>query len=320
MLQSYATDAVIGTKKQQFWTDAVSEVLFPIGSSCSNPLGFEGRLRSWNLGDASLAYVKSDAVTYRRERRHLARDVEEDVLVSISGLSDLVFTQNDRTLTVGPKQFVIQRGHLPYELRQAETNDILVFKVPAPRLAHRLRSIDRYASQVYSAEGGAGGLLMDMLRSLPRRAVEADEATRSGLANCVLDLVVLAMECDNRVLGSDLSSVQAGHLARAERFIRLNLPNRELSPELVSSACGISVRYLHQVFSSSGKSVSQWIRELRLQACEQQLRNSRRKESIAEIAYQWGFGDQAQFSRHFRAHFGCTAQQMRAAAKAAGRS
>ena len=29
-----------------------------------------------------------------------------------------------------------------------------------------------------------------------------------------------------------------------------------------------------------------------------------------------GFGDQAQFSRHFRAHFGCTAQQMRAAAKA----
>jgi AraC-like DNA-binding protein len=161
---------------------------------------------------------------------------------------------------------------------------------------------------------------MDMLRSLPRRAVEADEATRSGLANCVLDLVVLAMECDNRVLGSDLSSVQAGHLARAERFIRLNLPNRELSPELVSSACGISVRYLHQVFSSSGKSVSQWIRELRLQACEQQLRTSRRKESIAEIAYQWGFGDQAQFSRHFRAHFGCTAQQMRAAAKAAGRS
>jgi AraC-like DNA-binding protein len=320
MLQSYATDAVIGTKKQQFWTDAVSEVLFPLALSCSNPLGFEGKLRTWNLSDASLSYVKSDAVTYRRERRHLARDVEEDVLVSISGLSDLVFTQNERTLTVGPKQFVIQRGHMPYELRQAETNDILVFKVPAPRLAHRLRSIDRYASQVYSAEGGAGGLLMDMLRSLPRRAMEADEATRSGLANCVLELVVLAMECDDRVLGSDLSSVQAGHLSRAERFIRANLPNRELSPELVSSACGISVRYLHQVFSSSGKSVSQWIRELRLQACEQQLRNSRRKESIAEIAYQWGFGDQAQFSRHFRAHFGCTAQQMRAAAKAAGRS
>jgi AraC-like DNA-binding protein len=316
MLQSYATDAVAGAKKQQFWTDAVSEVLFPIGSSCSNPLQFDGTLRSWNLSNASLSYVKSDAVTYRRERRHLARDVEEEVLVSFSGLSDMVFTQNDRTLTVGRKQFVIQRGHAPYELRQRETNDILVLKVPASRLAHRLRSIDRYASQVYSAEGGAGGLLMDMLRSLPRRAMEADEPTRRGLTNCVLELLALAMECDNRVLGSDLSSVQAGHLSRAERYIRSNLPNRELSPELVASACGISVRYLHQVFSSSGMSVSQWIRELRLQACEQQLRNPRRKESIAEIAYQWGFGDQAQFSRHFRAHFGCTAQQMRAAAKA----
>jgi AraC-like DNA-binding protein len=320
MQQSYATDAVTGVKKQQFWTDAVSEVLFPLALNCPNPLQFDGTLRSWDLSDASLSYVKSDAVTYRRERRHLSRDVAEEVLVSFSGLSDLVFTQNDRTLTVGRKKFVIQRGHAPYELRQSEANDILVLKVPASRLAHRLRSIDRYASQVYSADSGAGGLVMDMLRTLPRRAMEADEATRRGLTNCVLELLALAMECDNRVLGSDLSSVQAGHLSRAERYIRLNLPNRELSPELVASACGISVRYLHQVFSSSGKSVSQWIRELRLQACEQQLRNSRRMESIAEIAYQWGFGDQAQFSRHFRAHFGCTAQQMRAAAKAAGHS
>ena len=318
MQQSYATDAVAGANKQQFWTDAVSEVLFPIASSCSNPLQFDGTLRSWNLSDVSLCYVKSDAVTYRRERRHLAHDVEEEVLVSFSGLSDLIFTQNDRTLTVGRQQFVIQRGHAPYELRQGAANTILVLKVPASKLAHRLRSIDRYASQVYSADGGAGGLLMDMLRSLPRRAMEADEATRHGLANCALELLALTMESDNRVLGSDLSYVQACHLTRAERYIRLNLPNHELSPELVASSCGISVRYLHQVFSSSGKSVSQWIRELRLQACEQQLRNSRRRESIAEIAYQWGFGDQAQFSRHFRAHFGCTAQQMRAGAKAAG--
>ena len=80
---------------------------------------------------------------------------------------------------------------------------------------------------------------------------------------------------------------------------------------MVAQACGISVRYLHQVFSTSGTSVSQWVRELRLIACEQQLREARRKESIAEIAYQWGFGDQAQFSRHFRAYFGCTAKQLR---------
>ena len=311
MTYTYATSAIGGANKQQFWTEAVSNVLFPIAPDCGNPLGFNGTLNSWSIGPSSLSYVKSDPVVYRRERRHLLHDAEEEILISFSGLSDLLFTQNDRTLKVGAKQFVIQRGHAPYELRQAELNKIIVLKLPAAILANRLRSIDRYASQVFDARSGAGGLLLDMLRLLPSRLAGADETTRAGFSSCVVELAALTMEGDNRVLGSNLSSVQAGHLSRAERYIRMNLASRELSPELVANACGISVRYLHQVFSGSGKSVGQWIRELRLQACEQQLRNVRRKESIAEIAYQWGFGDQAQFSRHFRAYFGCTARQMR---------
>ncbi len=311
MTDLYATSSVPGRSKQHFWAEAVSTVLFPIAPSCVNPMQFDGTLKSWSLGRSSLSYVKSDPVTYRRERTHLTCVVEEEVLISFSGLSDLVFTQNDRTLTVGRKQFVIQRGHMPYELRQGGTNQILVLKLPATKLAHRLRSIDRYSSQVYDAEVGAGGLLLDMLRSLPRRLETANEVTRVGLVDCIVELVALTIEGDERVLGNNLNSVQAGHLSRAERYIRANLAKRELSPELVASACGISVRYLHQVFSSSGKSVSQWIRELRLGVCEQQLRVSHRKESIAEIAYQWGFGDQAQFSRHFRSYFGCTAQQVR---------
>ena len=311
MTYTYATSAIGSANKQQFWTEAVSNVLFPIAPVCVNPQGFNGTLNGWHVGPSSLSYVKSDPVVYRRERRHLANDVEEEILISFSGLSDLLFTQNDRSLKVGRKQFVIQRGNVPYELRQAELNKIMVLKLPASLLAHRLRSIERYASQVFDASNGAGGLLLDMLRLLPARLIGADEVTRAGLSSCVVELTALTMEGDNRVLGSSLSSVQAGHLSRAERYIRANLADRELSPELVANSCGISVRYLHQVFSSSGKSVGQWIRELRLQACEQQLRNPRRKESIAEIAYQWGFGDQAQFSRHFRSYFGCTARQMR---------
>ena len=37
--------------------------------------------------------------------------------------------------------------------------------------------------------------------------------------------------------------------------------------------------------------------------------------SLSEIAYRWGFGDQAQFSRQYRAEFGCTPREARAAAR-----
>lgn len=317
MTHQYATSSVIGAHRAQFWTDAVSTVLFPMASSCVDPISFDGVLKTWQLSNASLTHVSSGPVSYRRERHHLVHDVEEEVLVSFSGRSELVFTQDDKTLSVGRKQFVVQRGHSPYELRQAEPNEILVLKLPAAMLAQRLRSIDRYSSVAFDADRGTGALLLDMLRALPTRAMEVNEVTRSGISSCLIELLALTMEGDARVMGSELSSVQAGHLVRAERYIRQNLSNRALSPEMVAHNCGISVRYLHQVFSSSGKSVSQWIRELRLLACEQQLRGPRRRDSIAEIAYQWGFGDQAQFSRHFRAYFGCTAKQMRAEARQA---
>jgi AraC-like DNA-binding protein len=32
---------------------------------------------------------------------------------------------------------------------------------------------------------------------------------------------------------------------------------------------------------------------------------------VAEIAYRWGFGDQGQFSRHFKSHFGKTPREVR---------
>ena len=152
MTYTYATSAIGSANKQQFWTEAVSNVLFPIAPVCVNPQGFNGTLNGWHVGPSSLSYVKSDPVVYRRERRHLANDVEEEILISFSGLSDLLFTQNDRSLKVGRKQFVIQRGNVPYELRQAELNKIMVLKLPASLLAHRLRSIERYASQVAGNE------------------------------------------------------------------------------------------------------------------------------------------------------------------------
>jgi AraC-like DNA-binding protein len=42
------------------------------------------------------------------------------------------------------------------------------------------------------------------------------------------------------------------------------------------------------------------------------------RKSLSEIAYQWGFGDQAQFSRHYRAKYGCTPSEARATVRAKG--
>ena len=102
------------------------------------------------------------------------------------------------------------------------------------------------------------------------------------------------------------SSVRNGHLHRCEQFIRTRLDDMRLTPQMVADGCGISLRYLHQVFEGEGITVCAYIRNQRLSMSDAMLRDPGCRKSISEIAYQWGFGDQAQFSRNYRSRFGCT--------------
>lgn len=63
-----------------------------------------------------------------------------------------------------------------------------------------------------------------------------------------LELLALAIKSDPGATGSTTSSVRAAHLLRIEKIIHQNLKNSELSPDFISEACGISKRYLHDLF------------------------------------------------------------------------
>ncbi len=214
-------------------------------------------------------------------------------------------------MTCKGEQFLLERGNAPSNFSQADNNELLVLKFHADQLKQRVRSIDRFTNLVFDSSLGAGGLLLDVLRAVPRRVNGSKELMLENVGDWLIELVALALEDKQSVLGSELTSVQHGHIIRIESFIRQNLRNRDLSPQLIANGCGISIRYLHQLLNVSGNSVGNLIRKLRLQQCDKELRNPRCKDSISEIAYRWGYGELAQFSRHYKAHFGRTAKETR---------
>jgi AraC-like DNA-binding protein len=315
MFQQYAATAVSAPARAEYWQGAVSNVVFPLASSFAAPEAFRGTLKSWDLGRASVVYMASDAIRYSRERQHLAADKEECVLASFAARSDICFSQDGLELTCRKNQFLIERSHRPSLFVQPDVNEIWSLKLSISQLRPRIRTIDQWTSLVCDAENGAGGMLFDMLRLVPRRIAGADPAVLDGIGRSLIDLLVLAIENDPRALTSHKSSVQAGHLARIEKFIRQNLSNPALSTDLIARAHGISTRYLHCLFSGRDLTLGQWIRELRLEACRDQLSEPACRETVAEIAYRWGFSDQAQFSRHFKARFGHSPRECRAMAR-----
>ena len=85
-----------------------------------------------------------------------------------------------------------------------------------------------------------------------------------------------------------------------------------MTPERLAQEAGISLRTLHRLFALSGTTVSNWLREARLERCWRDLRDpERRSSTVAAVAFGWGFGDLRTFNRAFTARYGMTPSEAR---------
>lgn len=315
MPASYSTDQAAPMQRRQFWKDAVARTYFPLDLRFGSGDSFSGSLGAWSLGSVSLSRNVSDGLLYRRCERHLVAEREESYLITVPERAELRFEQDGRQVQCRPGAFLIERSHLPYEFSHRDPAALWVMKVPSAVLQARIARPERLATLQFDASRAVGAMFVDMLRLTGARIEEMDEPARALLGKQLVDLLAMAIEADERVLAGTSSTVRNAHLYRCEHFIRDRLGSLRLSPQMVAEACGISVRYLHQIFEAEGITVGAYIRNQRLLASEVMLRDPRCRLSISEIAYKWGFGDQAQFSRNYRARFGCTPSETRAASR-----
>lgn len=317
MRASYSTDDAAPAMRRKLWQDAVSDTYFPLELSFGGGTDFSGSLDAWSLGATSLSRLVCSRVLYRRNERHLVSEREESYLITVPEVSEIRFEQDGRDVLCRPGAFIIERSHLPYEFSHRDPAALWVMKVPNAVLRARIARPERLATLQVDASRSVGALFVDVLRLAAGRIDDMDEPARALVGKQLVDLLAMAIEADERVLVGQSSSVRNAHLHRCEHFIRAKLGDSRLTPLMVAEACGISLRYLHQLFEAEGTTVCAYIRNQRLLACDAMLRDPSCRRSMSEIAYEWGFGDQAQFSRHYRARFGRTPSEARAAARGA---
>lgn len=293
------------------WREAVSQAYFSLDVEPKNKESFSGSMRRWQLGNVELSRIHCDGLIYRRHDRHLLTETESSLLIAIPEDDIINFIQNDRRTTCQPGGFLVERSDAPYEYWHAKRNRQWVLKVPNAVLQARLGRSERLGGLAFDARTGIASFFVSSLHTTISHLDAVDDAARSAAGTHLIELLCLAIMDDQRVLTSDLSSVRAAHLSRAETFIRENLKGADLSPGKVAESCGISLRYLQRLFSESDESIQGYIRERRLVRCNEELRSQGISRSISDIAYDWGFTDQAQFSKYYRLRFGKTASETR---------
>lgn len=98
----------------------------------------------------------------------------------------------------------------------------------------------------------------------------------------------------------------SGPQTRLEQIKQQLMPligRNALTPDMAAECVGMTVRTLANVFAREDDTLGSWIMRRRLSQASLDLRRDP-STSIAEIAYRWGFADQAHFSRAFCRLFG----------------
>ncbi|OAN80006.1 AraC family transcriptional regulator [Sulfitobacter sp. EhC04] len=302
----FSTDHCGTMSKDEVWTRTLSDTYFPLSAKCARPDAFKGSLQSWKLGNLGLSEMNCDGVKYIRSKSHFAHEQESSLLITIPHKSDICFQQGTRDTSCSPGSFLVERGDLPYEFSHVQANKLWVLKVPTASVRSRLGATDRLGALTFDARSGVGSYFLGSVRNTIESIDLIGDAAREMAGQHLLDLLCLSMRSDDRILDSTASTIRAAHLQRAEQYIRDNLANPGLTSQVVAESCGISLRYLQRLFAENDHSVVGYIRDKRLTRCHEMLRMVNNTTTMAQIAQKWGFYDQAQFCKHYRARFGCT--------------
>jgi AraC-like DNA-binding protein len=310
---AHSTSEIVPGQRSAHWIRVISETYFPLHLTFRDPAAFSGQLERRQMGDVSLSRLATEALQYERRPTHISHTREEEYLVTVPRLSPVEFRQLGREVRCDPGGFILERGDEPYRFAYGAPNELSVLKVSKKALAEKIRDPDRLCARIIDARTGLASLFTNMMGQLHSLPLTEGRAA-SVLGRQMVEVLAIALD---ETAGEDeqvKTAVRAGHLRRAEQVIRKNLSNPALSPELVADACGISKRYLHELFGDTNQTVSQFIREERPIAARDTI-VSCPALAMAEIAYRFGFSDQAQFSRLFRAMFGKTPTDWRREAR-----
>ncbi|PCH74823.1 MAG: DNA-binding protein [Rhodobacteraceae bacterium] len=301
----FSTSDTAQTGRADAWNRVIAESYFPLDLSFRDKQRFNGRLERATLGHVGFSRLTSQPASYERRATHLCNAREEEYLVTLPRSAPVEFRQLGRDVRCDPGGFIIERGDEPYRFRYEKPNDLFVLKVSRKALSERVRDPDRFCARVIDATSGSAALFASMVAHVHARLPELGASAGELLGRQMLELLGLALDDAGGPTDNGASVVRAAHLTRVERFIRANLKHPDLSPGFIAAGCGISTRYLHDLFRDVNGTVSQHIRDQRLIAARDRLAASG-SVRIADVAYRFGFSDQAQFSRLFKARFGVT--------------
>lgn len=275
------------------------------------------------LGDAVLLRQAASAYGVTCGPKEVARSHEPNVLLVAHRSGTVHYHHGDAKIVARAGDLVVTDMTRPMSAEVAPGGcRTFSVRLPYARLQETLHG--RGHAPVVKLGGGPGRLdllLGSYLEGLERLTPDVLVAQGTTFADHLRELVGLALTDTPQSNERAQVALKAVRLEAVLRFIDEHLADPELEPASVAGRFGISLRYLHKLFETTGATFSEHVSRGRLERCRQELVDPRHAHrTIAEVCLGWGFNSFSHFSRRFREAFGMSPREARNAAKGTRRS
>lgn len=237
-----------------------------------------------------------------RTRGDIAEDARGRFALYIPMRGDLELLQFSRTDYCKPGSMAVVSMEEPFTQRKMGDNDTIYFFMPHSFVDQRMIGSEDLCARAFSVDTGIRKLVHDSVVSLQAGAAGMSGEEFRGASRTLAELVLLALNSSADHM-TDEPSVRTTTLARAKRVIRAHLGDAELTIAAVARQCGISLRYLHEVFRADGLTVSEYVKAQRLQKARRMLETASDTTTVTDVCFRCGFSNPSQFSTAFRQAF-----------------
>jgi AraC-like DNA-binding protein len=273
------------------------------------PFLVQGTIR--RLPGLDVFWATSAGVISRRRGAHATNDL----LISINLDGPRIQGAAGAEIVMGAGEALI--------INLAETGVVTVpapnrhinLRLPARTLSPELQVRARLARLV-PADNDALLLLRGYLGLLQGAQAPRTADLQRLAANHVHDLVTMMLGVPREVAESAEGGVTAARLTTIKEDIVRNLGVTDVSVGSLAQRHRVTPRYIQMLFEKEGTTLTGFVLEQRLGRAYRDLADPlKRREKIASIALDAGFGDLSYFNQTFRRRYGASPSDVRAQAR-----
>lgn len=272
------------------------------------PLFNEMTIYPWQ--ELRLSAIRSNGITIQRQAGECCK-VSQDAYFAVILLSgQYLLEQNGREVFLQPGEMTLYDATRPHRIHCPGVFSKLIVSIPRPLLRSHLSGVEHCTARSINPQHGIGAIGTNFIRSAAQYADSLSTPQFNNLAPQALELLAatLASARPEHIHGRNRST----SLYRVRQFIEEHLGDHELDSSRIATANKLSTRYINSLFADEGHSLMRYVWQRRLEKCRQALQHpAQHGQPIANIAWQWGFSDQAHFSRCFKQAFGMSPRAYR---------